>query len=207
MRRFMRSLLAVVFALTAVAQRNRIYIEDFEIYPDSTVTVPVMLANMDSTRGIQFNLTLPYGLRLMNCELTEYADNECDMNMFQSNNAGVYTIGMYPFSRLCFPPDIKAVLMIDFKVKTDFEGGEIFLWKCRGSTLENTSIIIGDDTTTVTLPSSSHIGIPVDNHKGDDQYFNLLGQPIPSPDSVPVAVHVTTKPDGTIDSRKVAKMH
>lgn len=205
MRRYMMVMMAVLLALAAVAQqRNRIYIENFEIYPDSSLTVPVMLANMDSTRGIQFNITLPFGLRISECELTPYA-KEYDMHIFENNNAGVLTIGMYPFSRVCFPPDTVAVMTINFDAKTDFKGGEIFLWKCRGSTMENTTIFIGDDTTTVTVPSSSLIGIPVDQKTDDEMYFNLLGQPIPSADSVPVAVQVTTRPDGTINSRKVAK--
>lgn len=205
MRRFMMIILAAVFTLAAVAQRNRIYIEDFEIYPDSTITVPVMLANMDSTRGIQFNITLPSGLKILECNLTPYAD-EYDMFLFQNSTVSGTTIGMYPLSRVCFPPDTMAVLMIEFKAKSDFAGGEIVLWKCRGSTMENTTIIIGNDTTMVTLPSSSLIGIPIDKCPDGDQYFNLLGQPIPSADSVPVAVCVTTRPDGTIDSRKVTKM-
>ena len=205
MRRYMMVMMAALFTLAAVAQqRNRIYIENFEIYPDSSLTVPVMLANMDSTRGIQFNITLPSGLRISECNLTPYAD-EYDMNLFQQSNAGVLTIGMYPFSRVCLPPDTVAVMTIDFKAMADFKGGELFLWKCRGSTMENMSIIIGDDTTTVTVPSSSLIGIPIDQKTNDELYFNLLGQPIPSPDSVPVAVQVTTRPDGTISSRKVAK--
>lgn len=205
MRRYMMVMVAVLLALAVVAQqRNRIYIENFEIYPDSSLTVPVMLANMDSTRGIQFNITLPFGLRISECELTPYA-KEYDMHIFENNNAGVLTIGMYPFSRVCFPPDTVAVMTINFDAKTDFKGGEIFLWKCRGSTMENTTIFIGDDTTTVTVPSSSLIGIPVDQKTDDELYFNLLGQPIPSADSVPVAVQVTTRPDGTINSRKVAK--
>ena len=205
MRRYMMVMVAVLLAIAGVAQqRNRIYIENFEIYPDSSLTVPVMLANMDSTRGIQFNITLPFGLRISECELTPYA-KEYDMHIFENNNAGVLTIGMYPFSRVCFPPDTVAVMTINFDAKTDFKGGEIFLWKCRGSTMENTTIFIGDDTTTVTVPSSSLIGIPVDQKTDDEMYFNLLGQPIPSADSVPVAVQVTTRPDGTINSRKVAK--
>ena len=163
-----------------------------------------MLANMDSTRGIQFNITLPSGLRISECELTAYA-KEYDMHIFENNNGGVLTIGMYPFSRVCFPPDTMAVMTINFEAMTDFKGGEIFLWKCRGSTMENTTIFIGDDTTTVTVPSSSLIGIPIDQKTDDELYFNLLGQPIPSADSVPVAVQVSTRPDGTISSRKVAK--
>lgn len=205
MRRYMMVMMAALIMLAAVAQqRNRIYIENFEIYPDSSLTVPVMLANMDSTRGIQFNITLPSGLRISECELTAYA-KEYDMHIFENNNGGVLTIGMYPFSRVCFPPDTMAVMTINFEAMTDFKGGEIFLWKCRGSTMENTTIFIGDDTTTVTVPSSSLIGIPIDQKTDDELYFNLLGQPIPSADSVPVAVQVSTRPDGTISSRKVAK--
>ena len=205
MRRYMMVMMAALLSLVAVAQqRNRIYIENFEIYPDSSLTVPVMLANVDSTRGIQFNITLPSGLRISECEVTPYA-KEYDMHLFENNNGGVLTIGMYPFSRECFPPDTMAVMTINFEAMTDFKGGEIFLWKCRGSTMENTTIFIGDDTTTVTVPSSSLIGIPIDQKTDDDLYFNLLGQPIPSADSVPVAVQVSTRPDGTISSRKVAK--
>jgi len=205
MRRYMMVMMAALLSLVAVAQqRNRIYIENFEIYPDSSLIVPVMLANVDSTRGIQFNIALPFGLKISECNLTPYA-NEYDMHLFENNNGGVLTIGMYPFSRVCFPPDTMAVMTINFEAMADFKGGEIFLWKCRGSTMENTTIFIGDDTTTVTVPSSSLIGIPIDQKTDDDLYFNLLGQPIPSADSVPVAVQVSTRPDGTISSRKVAK--
>ena len=120
MRRYMMVMVAVLLALAAVAQqRNRIYIENFEIYPDSSLTVPVMLANMDSTRGIQFNITLPFGLRISECELTPYA-KEYDMHIFENNNAGVLTIGMYPFSRVCFPPDTVAVMTINFDAKDRF---------------------------------------------------------------------------------------
>jgi len=205
MRRYMMVMMAELITFAAVVQqRNRIYIENFEIYPDSSLIVPVMLANVDSTRGIQFNITLPSGLRISECNLTPYA-KEYDMHLFENNNGGVLTIGMYPFSRVCFPPDTMAVMTINFEAMADFKGGEIFLWKCRGSTMENTTIFIGDDTTTVTVPSSSLIGIPIDQKTDDDLYFNLLGQPIPSADSVPVAVQVSTRPDGTISSRKVAK--
>ena len=80
-------MMAALLSLAAVAQqRNRIYIENFEIYPDSSLTVPVMLANMDSTRGIQFNITLPFGLKISECNLTPYA-KEYDMHLFENNNA------------------------------------------------------------------------------------------------------------------------
>ena len=65
--------MAVLATLTAAAQGNRIYIEDFEIDRDSTKTVQVMLANVDPTRGIQFNLTLPAGLMFEDYEETAYS--------------------------------------------------------------------------------------------------------------------------------------
>ena len=63
------------------------------------------------------------------------------------------------------------------------------------------------DTTTVTVPQASLIGIPVDGQPVKDQYFNLMGQPITSPDVVPVAIQVTTLADGGHTSRKVAAGH
>ena len=204
MKRYMITMLAMVLALGAIAQKNRIYIEDFEIYPDSTLTVPVILANVDSTRGIQFNMTLPYGLKMNECELTEYAAGY-DMQLFRTSRAGVWTLGMYPMSRVAFPPDTKAVMTINLKATADFMGGDIFLWQCRGSSMENISIIIDDDTTTVTVPSSSLIGIPIDNCNDKDLYFNLMGQPIASPEDAPVAVQVRTLSNGEQNSRKIAK--
>ena len=65
--------MAVCMALCAMAQNNRIYIEDFEIDPDSTVTVSVILANESPTRGVQFNMTLPPGLILKSSKVTAYS--------------------------------------------------------------------------------------------------------------------------------------
>jgi hypothetical protein len=62
------------------------------------------------------------------------------------------------------------------------------------------------DTTMVTVPTASLIGIPYDMPV-QDQYFNLLGQPVSSPDSVPVAIQVTTGPNGERTSRKEAVGH
>ena len=73
MKQAFAAILALMMALGALAQRNVVYIEDFEICPDSTVTLPVMMANSDPTRGIQFNMSLPLGLNLIEKELTEYS--------------------------------------------------------------------------------------------------------------------------------------
>lgn len=185
MRRFMMIILAAVFTLAAVAQRNRIYIEDFEIYPDSTITVPVMLANTDPTRGFQFNMTLPDGLSIEDCKLTEYAVKDYDMHIFNMCKAGVWTAGMYPASKVCLPPDDKAMMTITFKATAEFKGGQLFLWKCRGSTMESTTIYFDEDTTTVTVPSNALIGIPMDKRTDTNDYFNLIGEPIPFSDDEP----------------------
>ena len=58
---------ALLVALDAVSQSNRIYVEPFEICPDSIVAVPVMLANESPTRGLEFNMTLPEGLVVDDC--------------------------------------------------------------------------------------------------------------------------------------------
>ena len=198
MRRYM-IMLALALGLTAIAQSNRIYIEDFEIYPDSTITVPVMMANADPTRGFQFNMTLPDGLEVIDCKLTEYAADDYKMHLFSTCKAAIWTLGMYPVSRVCLPPDNKALMTIIFKAAADFRGGEIFLWKCRGSTMESGTIIFEDDTTTVTVPSSTLIGIPMDKGSDSDGYFNLMGEPIPLSDGVPA--------DGNRDSRIKPKSH
>ena len=205
MKRYMMTMLAMVLTLAAIAQKNKIYIEDFEIYPDSNLTVLVMLANVDSTRGIQFNMTLPNGLKMNECELTDYAADDYNMQLFSMNRAGVWTLGMYPLARTAFPPDTKAVMTIDFKATADFMGGEIFLWQCRGSTMDNITINIDDDTTAVAVPSSALIGIPMDNATDKDLYFNLMGQPIAAPDQAPIAVQVRTLANREQNTRKIAK--
>ena len=74
-------MLCALLAISAVAQQgNRIYIEDFEIEPGKTVSVPLMLSNQDPTRGMQFNISLPNGLRMIDQELTAYSE-EYNMNM------------------------------------------------------------------------------------------------------------------------------
>lgn len=201
-------ILAALIAVGASAQSNRVYIEDFEIYPDSTLLVPVMLANSDSTRGVQFYMTMPEGLDVEKFKLNDYA-NEYGMLLDArfSTNLGCYVVFEYPFDRVCFPPDTAAVLMIEFYAEPGFTGGELTLWKCMGATIDNKSIIMEGGTTTVTVPESSLIGIPVDSGPESNMYFNLMGEPIVAPDSVPVVIEVTTDADGRQTSRKVSYTH
>lgn len=208
MRNFVTTILAVCVALCAMAGTNRIYIEDFEIDPDSTVTVPVMLANEDPTRGVQFNMTLPPGLILKSSKVTDYS-SEYTMSLTcrYSEADGHYLLFLYPMGPICYDPDTAAVLTVTFAAQPDFKGGTISLWKCRGSTIDNHSFVIGDATTIVTVPEASIIGIPIDNEPVRDEFFNLMGQPVSSPDSIPVAIQVTTTASGERTSRKVAFCH
>ena len=205
MKRYMMTMLAMVLTLVAIAQKNRIFIEDFEIYPDSSITMPVILANVDSTRGIQFNMTLPVGLRMLDCKLSDYAANEYDMQIFSTVKAGIWTMGMYPMSRVCLPPATQVVMTIKFYATADFKGGELFLWKCRGSTIKNMSIYIDDDTTVVTVPASTLIGIPMDNGSDGDHYFNLIGQPLAPSDGLPAAKEDKSFVKEKQNTRKIAK--
>ena len=57
MRKLMLTVLAMMMAMGVMAQHNVMYISDFEIAPGSQIDVPLMLANSDPTRGVQFNDT------------------------------------------------------------------------------------------------------------------------------------------------------
>lgn len=206
MKQTFAAILALMMALTALAQRNVVYIEDFEISPDSTLTLPVMMTNTDPTRGIQFNMTLPLGLNLIDHVLTDYSKNKYRMVMFSSMRNGVWTLGMYPQASICFPPATAAIMMVTFKADPGFSGGELIMWRQLGSTIDSQSLVFSDDTTMVTVPAASIMDVPEDGQPVEEQYFNLSGQPILSPDSVPVAIQVSTEANGRRSSRKVAVM-
>ena len=193
--------------MVALGQQNRIYIEDFEIAPEATLTVPVMLSNVDETRGIQFNLTVPQGLKIVSRELSDYAAQERFNMNFSVNkvNDSTWTMIIYPSGRICFPPDEQAMVLVGFKAKAEFKGGDLLLWKCRGSTIDNVTIYINDDTAHVSVPQSSVISVPNDHFTVSEVYYNIMGQPISSHDTVPVAIRVATMSDGTRMIRKEAK--
>ena len=141
---------ALLVALDAVSQSNRIYVEPFEICPDSIVAVPVMLANESPTRGLQFNMTLPEGLVVDDCEITKYCD-KYNMSIFTNRNGDVWTIGMYPMGAICLPANTAAIVTLQMLARPTFKGGEIIVWKCRGSTIDNMTIYMDGDTTAVTV--------------------------------------------------------
>lgn len=209
MKKIVLMSLALLATIGVAAQTNRIYIEDFEIEPGTTDSVPVMFSSVDPSRGLQFNISLPKGLSYKGAEVSEYAasfgmSGSCNY----SSKDSCYSAFIYPAGRICFPADTTAAVMyIWLKASNEFKGGTIITWKCRGSTIDNATIYMDGDTTTVTVPQASLIGIPVDSQPVKDQYFNLMGQPITSPDNVPVAIQVTTLADGERTSRKVAVCH
>ena len=179
MKQFVMILLAWLAAIAVAAQTNRVYIENFEIEPGETSTVPVMFTSVDPSRGLQFNISLPEGLEYKGVEVSQYAmDYKMNVSCNYSKKYSCYSAFIYPPGRISFPADATAVVMyIKFKAKDDFKGGTITTWKCRGSTLDNNTIVMEGDTTTVTVPQASLIGIPVENKQAKDQYFNLTGQP------------------------------
>ena len=75
------------------------------------------------------------------------------------------------------------------------------------NTIDNTTFVIQGDTVKVTVPEASVIEVPQDQTPAGEQYFNLNGQPISSPDSVPVAIQVNTLASGQRVSRKVSVAH
>ena len=179
MKQFVMIFLAWLATIGVAAQSNRIYIEDFEIEPGATDSVPVVLSNVDPSRGLQFNFSLPEGLDYKGAEVSEYASGykmsvSCNYN--QKNSC--YSAFIYPPGPICFPADPAAVVMyIWLTAKDDFKGGPIITWKCRGSSIDNNTIIMDGDTTAVTVPQASLIGIPIDKRQTKDQYFNLTGHP------------------------------
>ena len=97
-------------------------------------------------------------------------------------------------------------MILTFASAADFTGGEIVLWRQRGSTIDNKTIFYDNDTTTVTIPQASILERQDNALPLDERFYNLNGQPVESPDTMPVAIQVTTWPDGRRTSRKVAVM-
>ena len=143
--------LARCVSLCAVAQRNRIYVDDFEVAPGSTVVVPVMLANQDTTRGAQFNVTLPPGLRFVEMNLTKYAER-LKFVYNKTLKDGVCNVMIYQVGPACFVPGDTAIAEITLQAEDTFVGGGITMWKCRGATMDNRSIIMDGVTAVASVP-------------------------------------------------------
>lgn len=205
MRHYLMIIVAVLMALPCWAQGNKVYIEDFEIEPDSSITVPVMMANADSTRGVQFNITLPEGMGLDGFAVSDYSRQyEMTMTCRLADEGTFYVAMVYPNGRICFPAGTEPVALLTFTASSNFKGGIIKVWKCRGSTIDNHVIEFDGALTTVTVPASSLIGVPIDKQPVKDEFFNLQGVPINSPDSAAMAIKVSTWPDGKVTASKVA---
>ena len=207
MRRSLLLFAAVLVAMIASAQKGRIYIEDFEIVPDSTLTVPVILANTDSTRGVQFFMTLPDGLSLDECVASSYSRSYEMSVTTRWADEGYHLIMLFPSARICFPPDTAEIILMTFAAQSDFKGGDIILWDCKGSTINNRVFPLDGDTVGVSVPASSLIGIPVDQQPVKDQFFNLQGMPVNSSDSSFVTIKVSTWPDGSQTAQKMSCVH
>lgn len=207
MKQYLVAILAVLAVLPIAGQANRLFMEDFELEPDSMITVPLVLANESPSRGLQFTLTLPQGIYLEEGLVTSYSQ-QYRMSI-STNDLGdnSFLIFVFPSIRVCYPPDTAEIVKFTFSAVSDFRGGQIFITECLGSTIENVAFPMDGDTVSVTVSPGSLIGIPVDQQPVEDQYFNLLGVPISSAAEWPVAIQVTTTPDGRRDSRKVSVRH
>ena len=149
MRYWIMTFVLALVSLFAAAQSNRVYIEDFEIVPGTTIKVPVLLTNVDPTRGVQFQVTEPDGLQIEDFELSKYSKAH-KMNQFGNLRGQVWVMGMYPSGEVCFEPDTAAVIMmLEITAAPDFKGGDIILWKQRGSTMDSETIYFEDHTTRV----------------------------------------------------------
>lgn len=162
--------MVVLVALTADAQCNRLYIEDFEIVPDSVMEIPVMLANESPTRGLQFVVALPQGLSLETSELTRYSKSLKMTDVCQPVEGG-YMEFIYSLDYVSYPADTAAIVTLSLCAASDFKGGNIVISKAFGSSLENETFPIDGTTTTVTVPAGSLIGIPMDQHPDEQVFF------------------------------------
>lgn len=149
MRHIIITILAVLAAISVQAQSNGcIYIEDFEIAPDSTITVPVMLTNAEASQGLQFKMHLPDGLILEEIELSKYS-RRLKMNVASNMKDDKWIVAVYSMSQNAFPPDTAEVLKMTLTAQPEFEGGIINIFKSMGSNMDFISIDYDDSSTTV----------------------------------------------------------
>jgi hypothetical protein len=170
----MMTLMLMCAALSIEAQGNRIYMEDFEISPDSTLTVSLMLANVNETRGLQFNMVLPQGLQLIDQDLTDYSyDIGMKYSIRHLAEKSTYIMVVHSMDKVCFPAgDGSAVMTFTYKAAKDFKGGIIMLNHVRGSTVDNKSITLPNDQTTVTMRPDTLMKLDNDKSTVEDQFFN-----------------------------------
>lgn len=144
--------MAAFAAIAAMAQSSgRFFIEDFEIAPDSTVTVTVMLTNNEPTQGFQFNMTLPPGLNADNIELTKYS-RKLKMNVSSNLKDNTLIVAVYPMSHSLYSPDTAGVLTMEMTASPQFNGGDITIWRGQGSSEDFKTINYDESSTTVTVP-------------------------------------------------------
>ena len=159
MRRLFIALLAALATMAAMAQsEGRIYVEDFDIAPDSTATVEVLLTNVEATRGVQFKMTLPQGLEIEDMELTKYS-RKMKMSLANNQKANNWMVAVYSMSLTVFPPDTaKAVMTLTLTAKPGFEGGDIIFNKSMGSNEDYITKYYDDSATKVLCrePEGTH---------------------------------------------------
>ena len=169
-------MLAMLVTMSALGQGNRIYIEDFEVSPDSTVTVPVILANQDTTYGIQFTLKSPAGLKVKSVKKTAYSD-KIGMELTTSKRDDSRVVLVYSLEMKAFPPDSVAVLDVKFHAEPGFRGGDIAIVQCFGAKYDTEGLAMDGGTTHVTLPDGALFGLPENAPSTGGGFFDQQGQP------------------------------
>ncbi|MBR5684632.1 MAG: hypothetical protein IKX18_00580 [Muribaculaceae bacterium] len=172
MKQLMTMILVALMAVGVQAQGNRLLMEDFVIEPDSTIVMPLIFANIDSMRGIQFNISPPLGLSIDRIKASRNS-KKLGMTVSSYEQNGISTVMVYQMGLGAFPPDSIPVANVVFVADSGFRGGEIEIWKSLGATLSHASIAIDGDTVIVTVPQAKLIGNPIDQQQGKDHYFNL----------------------------------
>ena len=172
MKHYIMLLLALLVALNAMGQRNKVFIADFEVSPDSTVTVPVILANQDTTYGVQFNVYPPDGLKVKSVKTTPYSD-KLGMDATSSKREGARVVLLYSMSMKSYPPDSAAVAEVTFRATPQFRGGNVVIKRVYGSRSDNSSLTMDGCTTHVTLPDSVLFGLPEEDSKEGSSFFTL----------------------------------
>lgn len=171
MKHLLTMIIVALAALTATGQGNRLLMEDFTIEPDSTVIMPLILANTDSTRGLQFNMTPPPGLTIDNVKASRYSKKK-GWSVSHYDQDGTTVVVIYKLGHITFPPDSMPVAVVEFVADPGFKGGELEIWNCRGATVDNASINIDGATVRVTVP----VAAALEQQPAKEQYFNLTDE-------------------------------
>ncbi|MBR5639476.1 MAG: dockerin type I repeat-containing protein [Muribaculaceae bacterium] len=113
-------------AVTVTAQGfivlgNEFYMNDFEIAPGTTMTVPIVLDNYASAiAGFQFDMYLPEGITTTSSSFT-LSDRKCETHQLVANkNGDHWSVVAFGFPTTDFSGDSGDIMYIDFTASKSF---------------------------------------------------------------------------------------